>query len=74
MDNHTVYSMIRKYGEKHKTNGRITDAVVTCTACKKEIHLNNEEDLENTLFVMTKRKTPIFIHASCVDDVWNTRI
>ncbi len=69
-----VKKMILRYGACLEFNGagRTTRASVRCTACGKII--KSDDDLSDVHFSVTKRKTCIFWHGKCTDQVWDSTI
>lgn len=75
MDSKTIKSMMKKYGTKRLgRNGKVTGASVVCTVCGKIISFDGAEEIPDTEFVLTRLRTPMFVHASCYKDVWNSKI
>ena len=74
MDSKTIKSMMKKYGTKRLgRNGKVTGADVICTACGKKVSFDGAEEIPEIEFVLTKRKTALFVHAECAKNVWNTK-
>lgn len=60
-----IKSMITRYGEL-KSDGKTK--YVRCQGCGEEITKADAADVE---FVNTKRGSHLFIHKSCLENVWN---
>ena len=74
MDTKELKTLMKKYGHKHYGRaGRITGADVICTACGKKVSFDGAEEIPEIEFVLTKRKTALFVHAECAKNVWNTK-
>lgn len=74
MDVKEMKSLMKKYGHKHYGKaGRITGADVICTVCGGKISFDGTEEIPEMEFVITKRRSALFVHSKCTGDVWNSK-